>query len=74
MADVPAGGLCHRSPRLYHFRPVLRTVFPHFSSPVGAVWPHWKYLSSYGGFDLKPLTTDIFSMIVVAQRTKSKVD
>jgi SAM-dependent methyltransferase len=33
----------------------------------------WKYLSSYGGFDLKPLTTDIFSMIVVAQRTNSKV-
>ncbi len=29
----------------------------------------WKYLSSFGGFDQKPLTTDIFSMIVVAQRT-----
>ena len=28
----------------------------------------WKFRASYGGFELKPLTTDIFSMILVAQK------
>jgi SAM-dependent methyltransferase len=28
----------------------------------------WSYLASYGGFDLRPLTSDCFSMIVVTQK------
>jgi SAM-dependent methyltransferase len=28
----------------------------------------WKYIASYSGFDQRPLTTDTFSMIIVAQR------
>ena len=28
----------------------------------------WSYIASYGGFDLQPLTSDCFSMIVVSKR------